>query len=724
MVPVPICVSILSSLSHGLGEMPSPLVRPLGPPPGIPYPLISTSYGQRIFPTLNYPTWGSTMGYNFDPMMGQPLWPSISSSYHFLSGLPGMFLSMSINLSLADLPALLDTDNEECPPLVVEPPAHSSQVVTGRMVPTITVSLSVAETTLSASPRLSSRVSTSSASVAGRDVWRVIQQHPLTSPNTALVRAGVGWGNVIAKKLAKIGAGKGWSIPSSNTPKETREQEGDRRYMDVGTSADVPLPVTMKLNPQGPPVSYAEAASWPRQTEIVTEDTTHMCNVWMRDALWDKEKAAAQATLDCIEQKEWDEQAVWKKEKECQSKKSHQPEVQWRLAKEGAEWQEKYNQQQRASRACPNPITDPLGCCEYMWAKQDKYKTPKWAGDLWSTSPMDHEQLATSMVCSWGLVMAYWQTHQNVYICLPTLHVLEAYSHKVNHDTHKEITTQECAVVQYAHALQYVSYCNDVRSKNKWAPTVKHIWVEVVKPFGSLALCNLDLSHFLGDVMHPNWGAKIPDYGVMEHIAFVCSAFFKGIESCSQYEQRRKRWEEHQQTKLAAGDHRAPSLSPRKRTQDWDEWESESTEHRSRYCSKSRSRWDIRGQQSQSIRRSGSQPLKNKSSCDSSCLCSWKLPTPPQFSWENVLGEPNTPQTESQQTAFSDTMESNHSSSMSWEDQVQEEEWQKEDSVLGGGSRNESSPEPDTPPPAVEGEVPTMFLWLTRASLNMTWTSW
>ena len=61
-----------------------------------------------------------------------------------------MFLSMSINLSLADLPALLDTDNEECPPLVVEPPAHSSQVVMDGTVPTITVSSSVVETTLSA----------------------------------------------------------------------------------------------------------------------------------------------------------------------------------------------------------------------------------------------------------------------------------------------------------------------------------------------------------------------------------------------------------------------------------------------------------------------------------------------------------------------------------------------------------------------------------------------
>ena len=73
MVPAPIHVSILSSSSHGLGEMPSPLVRPLGPLPGILYPSISMSYRQRIFPTSNYPALGSTIGYNFNPMMGQPL---------------------------------------------------------------------------------------------------------------------------------------------------------------------------------------------------------------------------------------------------------------------------------------------------------------------------------------------------------------------------------------------------------------------------------------------------------------------------------------------------------------------------------------------------------------------------------------------------------------------------------------------------------------------------
>ena len=90
--------------------------------------------------------------------------------------------------------------------------------------------------------------------------------------------------------------------------------------------------------------------------------------------------------------------------------------------------------------------------------------------------------------------------------------------------------------LQYAHALQYISYCNDVRYKDRWAPVVKHFWAEVVKLFRSWTLCNLDPSHLLGTVMHPNQGAKIPDYGVHKHIAFVCAPFFEGIKSQSQYE--------------------------------------------------------------------------------------------------------------------------------------------------------------------------------------------
>ena len=56
---------------------------------------------------------------------------------------------------------------------------------------------------------------------------------------------------------------------------------------------------------------------------------------------------------------------------------------------------------------------------------------------------MDHQQLAVRMVCSWGLVKAYQQTRQSTYVCPPAPHIMEAYNHKVNHESHKELGPQE-----------------------------------------------------------------------------------------------------------------------------------------------------------------------------------------------------------------------------------------------------------------------------------------
>ena len=109
---------------------------------------------------------------------------------------------------------------------------------------------------------------------------------------------------------------------------------------------------------------------------------------------------------------------------------------------------------------------------------------------------MDHQQLTVRMVCSWGLVKAYQQTRQNTYVCPPAPHIMEAYNHKVNHDSHKELGPQEHAVLQYVHALQYMSFCNDERYKDHLAPAVKAFWSEAVEPFSSRALHNLDLTHF------------------------------------------------------------------------------------------------------------------------------------------------------------------------------------------------------------------------------------
>ena len=175
---------------------------------------------------------------------------------------------------------------------------------------------------------------------------------------------------------------------------------------------------------------------------------------------------------------------------------------------------------------------------------------------------MGHQQLAMRMVCLWGLVKAYQQTRQSTYVCPPAPHVIEAYNHKVNHNSHKELGTQECAVLQYAHALQYVSYCNDERYRDHIAPAVKAFWDEVAQPFGSRALHNLDLSHIVSRVMCPNRAAKILDYGVWDHVALVCTPFFGTIESHSQYENRRHQQEEERKHMDALGNHCSPSHHP------------------------------------------------------------------------------------------------------------------------------------------------------------------
>ena len=95
-----------------------------------------------------------------------------------------------------------------------------------------------------------------------------------------------------------------------------------------------------------------------------------------------KKRQPLQATLNQIKQQEWDEQDTQRKEKGHESQKVHQHEAKQRLVKEGAQQQQEYNCEQRASGACPDPITDPLRWCEYIWSKKDKCESPEWAGDL------------------------------------------------------------------------------------------------------------------------------------------------------------------------------------------------------------------------------------------------------------------------------------------------------------------------------------------------------
>ena len=87
----------------------------------------------------------------------------------------------------------------------------------------------------------------------------------------------------------------------------------------------------------------------------------------------------------------------------------------------------------------------------------------------------------------------------------------------------------------------------------------------------------------------------------------------------------------------------------------------------------------------------------------------WRLPTPPQCSQDNVPEEPEVSQMNSLQTAFRDAMGSTCSSSLSWEEWVQEEEQQQKGSAQGGRTRIESNLESDVPPQCLKGEVLVMF---------------
>ena len=188
----------------------------------------------------------------------------------------------------------------------------------------MTVSSAPAETTLSASPKMAPRISTSCSNVTGGDVHRVIWQHPQSPSNKMLAGAGVGRGlarrsaresssrgqalvdmltdkgvdrgQALAAKLKGTSAGRGQSIPSP--PVGRPEQRG--RQADARTKANLPPPVTMHLDHQGPLVTYSEAASRLPWRMVVSSYELSECDVQLKMAAHKKEKEAAQATLECI----------------------------------------------------------------------------------------------------------------------------------------------------------------------------------------------------------------------------------------------------------------------------------------------------------------------------------------------------------------------------------------------------------------------------------------
>ena len=245
---------------------------------------------------------GLPVGYNFDPITGQPLKPSTLDIFSLSSQPWDVLLPTSTSphvTGLSNLPGL----SQEERPLVVGLLSHSSRVVVGVRVPTVTVSSSAAEMALSSSPSAAPRVSTSSSNVTGGDVHRVIWQHLPLSPNRTLAGAGVrrgsarrpakwnaGRGQVLvamladkgrnrgqelATKLKGNGAGRGQSIllPPMGRP----EQSG--RQADTRTKSSLPPPIMMHLDCQGPAVTYSKATSRLPQRTVVSPSELAECDV-------------------------------------------------------------------------------------------------------------------------------------------------------------------------------------------------------------------------------------------------------------------------------------------------------------------------------------------------------------------------------------------------------------------------------------------------------------
>ena len=104
-----------------------------------------------------------------------------------------------------------------------------------------------------------------------------------------LMKTGSGRGQVLVGKLMGESVGKGQSIPS---PQVRRPEEG-RRHADACTSANLPPPITMHLDHQGPPVTYSEAASRPPRRVTMSPDELEMCDMWVKVAACEREKEAA-----------------------------------------------------------------------------------------------------------------------------------------------------------------------------------------------------------------------------------------------------------------------------------------------------------------------------------------------------------------------------------------------------------------------------------------------
>ena len=139
---------------------------------------------------------------------------------------------------------------------------------------------------------------------------------------------------------------------------------------------DFPPAVTMQLDHQGLAVTYSEATSRPpRRTEAPSSESMSG-DMRLKLAAREKEKEAARATLEQIRRQEREEDAAHKKREEQELRRARRHGTIHSMEREGARRQEEYNREHRASGACPDPITDPLGWCEHEWSREGRTKVP------------------------------------------------------------------------------------------------------------------------------------------------------------------------------------------------------------------------------------------------------------------------------------------------------------------------------------------------------------
>ena len=115
----------------------SSVFKPLAPPPRIPLASGLSPYLQEPLPT-SFPMMGLPMAYNFDPVTGCPLKVSTPDIFLWSSQPRDVSLPTFVSLQVTGLLNLPEPSEEECP-LVVGPLSHSSRVVAGKRMPTVTV---------------------------------------------------------------------------------------------------------------------------------------------------------------------------------------------------------------------------------------------------------------------------------------------------------------------------------------------------------------------------------------------------------------------------------------------------------------------------------------------------------------------------------------------------------------------------------------------------------